>query len=232
MSEILQLKPKEDAFLKVARNITKRKLDIIFVCEGKRDSEVLKGLISKIFGVVGKNLAVTDCEGKDSISEIALDIATLAQLSRTLKRVAILIDADEHDPKARASSLCNSLRAKIGEIKLIELGTGFFKIELKKFEIEVFLKVAGDLSLHYKKHTIDDYIVRLLILENEIQEEDASRYTTAKECVNEFLETKSTTVKNLILNAQMESVQKAFEDVINYLECFKTFLMLDELMGV
>ena len=39
LDEVLQLKPKENSFFKMSRNVTK--LDVIFICEGKRDSEVL-----------------------------------------------------------------------------------------------------------------------------------------------------------------------------------------------
>ncbi|RLI82777.1 hypothetical protein DRP04_03190 [Archaeoglobales archaeon] len=217
MVEILQLKPKENAFYKMARNVIRRKLDAIFVCEGRRDSEVLKGLISKI-RIVESNLAVTDCEGKDAISEVTMYIATLASVSRTLKAVSIIIDADEYAPADRARSILNSLRSRISDVELIEIDRDIFEIRSQAFKVRIFAKVVGDFGLPYERHMIDDYVLRLLLLEELIEEEETRRYNSAKEFVNEFIESSSTTIKELILNAQPESVQNAFGNLIKYLK--------------
>lgn len=217
MVEILQLKPKENAFYNMARNVTGRRLDMIFVCEGKRDSEVLKGVINKVFGIQ-RGLAVTDCEGKDAISEVTMYIATLAFVSRSLRAVPIVIDADEHTPADRARSISDSLRARINDVEMIEVEDDIFEIRSRKFRVKIFVKVVGDFNLPYKKHMIDDHVLRLLVLENLVEKEEIGRCNTAKECVDEFIESNSTTVKELILNAQLENVQKAFENLIKYLE--------------
>jgi len=216
MVEILQLKPKENAFYKMARNVIGRKLDVIFVCEGKRDSEVLKGLISKIS--IERNLAVTDCEGKDAISEVTMYIATLASVSRTLKAVSIIIDADEYAPVDRARSILNSLRSRIRDVELIEIDGDIFEIRSQAFKVRIFAKVVGDFDLPYERHMIDDYVLRLLLLERLIKEEEIKKYNSAKEFVNEFIESSGTTIKELILNAQPENVQNAFGNLIKYLK--------------
>ena len=97
--KILQLKPKENAFYEMSRSV-KGKLDIVFVCEGKRDTEVLKGVVNKVLGTPEKNLAVTDCEGKDPVKEIAKDIIALSSVSKHLRAVPIIIDADDDTRKA------------------------------------------------------------------------------------------------------------------------------------
>jgi len=217
--EILQLKPKENAFYEMARRI-RNKIDIIFVCEGKRDTEVLKGVLSKVFRTTDKNLAVTDCEGKDSVKEIAKDIIALSSVSKHLKTVSIIIDADDNTPVKRAESLSNSIRAttRFTDVEIFEISEDIFELQSQEFRVKVFVKVVGDFDLPYKRHTIDDYILRLLMLEELINEGEIEGYNTAKECINEFIESKKITVKELILNAQRENVKKAFENVIKYLE--------------
>ena len=215
MYKILQLKPKDNAFLKMARDITGR-LDIIFVCEGKRDVEVLKGVIGKIFGELMCNLAVTDCEGKDAISEATLYTATLATVSRRLKVIAILIDADEYKPEHRANSITNSLRARLEDVHTIKISDDVFEIRSQRLNVKIFVKVVGDLLLPFEKHTIDDYITRLLILENEIEESEITVFRSSKEIVDEFLRHNNVSVKELILNAEEKNVQNAFENIVNY----------------
>jgi len=218
VAEVLQLKPKESSFFQMAKNVTGRRLDIIFVCEGKRDSEVLKGVIGKIFEST-KNMAVTDCEGKDAVTEVAKDIAALASVSRTLKTLPIVIDADNYSPVERARAIANSLQARANiDIEMTEVCEDIFELQLQGFSVKVFVKVAGDFSLPYKKHAIDDHVLRLLLLENLVEMEKIKKYDTAKECVDEFIESSSTTVKELILNAQLENVQDAFENLIKYLK--------------
>ncbi len=222
--KILQLKPKEASFLEMARNLTRRRLDIIFICEGKRDVEVLKGVIEKIFDDLPSNIAVTDCEGKDTISEVTLYTATLAEVSRKLRVISILIDADDKSKLEKANSIVNSLRARVENISIKEIEEDIFKIQ-SRFNVKILVKVAGDFSLPYEKHTIDDYIVKLLILENEIQDADLKKYYNAKELVNDFLENNNNvSTKDLILQAEEENVQKAFENIIRYLNISLKFL--------
>lgn len=215
VTEILQLKPKENSFYKMARDVTGR-LEVIFLCEGKRDSEVLKSVASKVFNPQ-KGLAVTDCEGKDAITEIAVYIATLATVSRTLRDVPIIIDADKQKPKDRAESICNSLRARVGGVELVKISGDVFEIR-SGFKVRILVKVVGDLSLPYEKHTIDDHVLRLLMLENLIDEGETKKYDSAKECVDEFIESNNTSVKEIILKAQPENVQKALRNLVKYLE--------------
>jgi len=219
MAEVLRLKPKESSFYQMARNITRRKLDAIFVCEGKRDSEVLKGIMGRIFEDKERNLAVTDCEGKDAVTEIAKDIAALASVSRTLRAVPIVIDADEHSFAERARSISDSLRAIAGiDLEMTKVDMDIFEPRSQSLRIKVFVKVVGDPNLPYKRHTIDDHIVRLLLLENLVEKEKIEKYDIAKECIDEFIGLKNTAVKELILSSQPENVQKAFENLVKYLK--------------
>ena len=219
MVRLLQLKPKENAFYEMAKSI-KGKLDIIFVCEGKRDAEILKGVLSKVFGTTDKNLAVTDCEGKDSVKEIAKDIIALSSVSKHLKAVPIIIDADDDTPAKRAESLSNSIRTttRFTDVDIFEISRDIFELRSREFRVKAFVKVIGDFSLPYERHTIDDYVLRLLTLEGLVDERKIEGYNTAKDCINEFIESKGTTVKELILSAQPENVQKAFENIVKYLE--------------
>lgn len=219
VGEILQLKPKENAFYEMSRSV-KGKLDIVFVCEGKRDAEVLKGVVSKIFGIPKRNLAVTDCEGKDSVKEIAKDIIALSSVSKHLRAVPIIIDADDDTPTKRVESISNSIRAttRFTDVKVVEINKDIFELRSQEFKVKVLVKVMGDFDLPYERHTLDDHILRLLTLEGLVDEGKFKDYNTAKECVDEFIESESTTVKELILNAQPENVRKAFENLVKYLE--------------
>nr|MDO8062819.1 hypothetical protein [Candidatus Freyrarchaeum guaymaensis] len=145
LDEVLQLKPKENSFFKMSRNVTK--LDVIFICEGKRDSEVLKGVIYKCFEGAGRGLAVTDCEGRDAVTEVARYIVALSSVSRTLRAVAIVIDADEYSPVKRVRTIVDSLRSFGIEVGVTEAGEGAFRFQSENIRVEVFVKVVSDPDL-------------------------------------------------------------------------------------
>ena len=214
---MLQLKPMEESFYKISKHLTREIISNILICEGKRDSEIIKGVIHKISKETKRNLAITDCGGERVIPEITKYIITLGLVSKRLKTFSIIIDADEYTPKDRAMSIANSLRSRTRwNIKMFQVDADIFKLEIQDLKTQVFVKVAGN-NLWYAKHTIDDYIVCLLMFEGEISEEKAKEYKSAKECVNEFIEAKNITVRDIIENAREENVQRAFKNIINYL---------------
>mgnify|MGYP000371378465 CR=1 FL=1 len=78
----LQLKPAEQLFLKMARDLMR--LDALVLCEGTRDAELFK----LVAGEPGMRLGVTDCGGIREVYEVGRYVADLARLSRRLKSLA------------------------------------------------------------------------------------------------------------------------------------------------
>ena len=133
--------------------------------------------------------------------------------------MAIIIDADEHKPENLARSICGSLKAKTGtsDIKLIKIDKDIFE-HRSVFRVNILVKVVGDYNLPYEKHTIDDYVLRLLMLENIIDGGKIKKYSSGKECVDEFTRLNNTSVRKLILEAQLKNIQEAFENLVKYLK--------------
>jgi len=95
---MLQLKPMEESFYRISKYLTGETIDRILICEGKRDSEVIKGVIRKIFKETKGNIAITDCGGEKVIPEITKYIVTLSSVSKKPK-IICFIDTDEIVPQ-------------------------------------------------------------------------------------------------------------------------------------
>jgi len=85
----VQLKPAERSFIDMARDLLH--FDAIVLCEGLSDAELLK----MVAGGPEANLAITDCGGVRGIYEIGRYVVALARLSRRLKALGVLVNADE-----------------------------------------------------------------------------------------------------------------------------------------
>ncbi|MHA1595411.1 MAG: DUF3226 domain-containing protein [Candidatus Baldrarchaeia archaeon] len=143
---IVQLKPHENAFYALARKIVKE-LEVIVLCEGRTDAEVLKAIIKKL-ELPDINMGVTDCEGVPAIREITSYIATLSQISKKIKVIGVIIDADEYDYEQRARSVMNSLKSSGVPVKeLNAVDENLFDIKNGKFPILILVSGIRDLPL-------------------------------------------------------------------------------------
>lgn len=103
-------------------------------------------------------------------------------------------------------------------MEVVEIDEDIFELRSQEFKVKVLVKVVGDFDLPYERHMVDDHILRLLMLEGLIDEGKIEDYSTAKECVDEFIESNDVSIKELILNAKPENVQEAFENIVKYLK--------------
>ena len=164
----LQLKPAEQLFLKMARDLMQ--LDAIVLCEGTRDAELLK----LVAGEPGMRLGVTDCGGIREVYEVGRYVAALARLSRRLKSLGVLVNADEYEPAERASGLIRSLREhelETGELERIS--EGLFKAHVEGRPL--IICVAGRMDLPVDGHCIEDHVLTALVLAGELSLNDVRR---------------------------------------------------------
>jgi len=207
---MLQLKPKEQSFVQIAREI--KRLRAIILCEGDQDIETLKALIGKasvqIVGIIG----LTDCEGAPQLDEMSAYVASLVRNSRRLEKIVLITDADTHQASQRVNSLRDSLRANGVHIRNPRIISG--SIYSSHFEGTRFLiKVAGKMELPFRSHEMEDYAVHLLISRGEIQEGRLKGFHKASDLIIHL----GKKVETIIQESQGEEVEASYENVLNLL---------------
>lgn len=138
-------------------------LDALILCEGPSDAEVLKLVVDE----PDFNLGVTDCDGVRGIYEIGRYVTALIHLSRKLRALGVLINADEYELAERAEALASSLREhglRVGELKLVSEALFRVCIEQKPF----IICVAGLKDVPVDKHCIEDHLLEALISAGDI----------------------------------------------------------------
>jgi len=208
---LCQLKPKTE-FFSFARDLTRR-LATVILCEGKTDTTLLKTLISKAGIEVTKSVGITDCGGVSSLEQVAAYTAALARISRRLKEIVLIVDANEHTPGQRFQSLMNSLRANQIEIEEEEIISEYVYKAITPKTI-ILVKIAGKLDLPFRKHMIEDYAVLLLILNGEVKQNELTLSSSAKE----FLDRHGKDIISIIEESEREKVQQAFSNLIELLK--------------
>lgn len=207
---IIQLKPKEQTFYQMARNLTK-KLKIIMLCEGKEDVETFKALITKI-KIPCRNVGITDCEGISTLKEIAAYIATLARIARKLEKIALVVDADEQPVEQRVKSLLKSLQARGLNIKeTLPISESLYKIKIDSNNL--VLKIAGNLELPFQRHTMEDYLVKLLLLNGSINNQQLGKTRDAKTVLAE-----QERAHVIIESSLKENIEQAYGNIIEFLK--------------
>jgi len=98
---LVQLKPRHEAFYGFVFDKLTR-LNALILCEGKTEAEVVKEITKKL-GVLsqGFSVGVTDCEGIDVVPRMTSAVLALTKLSRKLKVVVVIIDAEDMDVEGR-----------------------------------------------------------------------------------------------------------------------------------
>ena len=210
---IRQLKPYKDSFYTFVYSGVKR-FDALILCEGRTDAEVIKELIRKL-GIGGKkSLAITDCEGINKLYDVAAVIALLFRIFRKVKVLAVIIDADRFGVKERLDSLTNSLSSKGLEVSQAEaLLSQVFRLSLQNTAITTYVAINAVRQYHFKKHELEDHILKLLELEGRISKDDVVSTTTAKE----YLSSRGYDVIEVVRTSAKENVSKALNHIVTLL---------------
>ena len=209
---LTQLKPHKQVFYQMCKNLEGRFRTLI-LCEGKRDTEVLKGIITRLEIPPTGNIGVTDCGGSPAIRDIARYTETLARLSRKLETMVVMIDADEHTFKEKVQSFVESLMAHNISIEgTDEIAESLYNVRTER--LNILVQMAGMQELPFPKHTIDDHITQLLLLEGRISQDQLQTATSTKEIIDEQTEN----ARTIIENSQRELVEQAFGSIIGMLK--------------
>ena len=171
---ILQLKPHQESFYKVVHDKV-RGLDAIVLCEGATDAEVAKKILQKMKEALPKTavqqvIAFTDAGGKENIPLLTSALLALLKLSRKLRTIAVVVDAEESTAEQRAKSLIDSLLSRKGDLQLQLAGlqrdsacSQVFtsNVRVNGRNLKLVLAINGDFSLPFTRHTLEDHCLKL-----------------------------------------------------------------------
>ena len=202
---IYQLKPLEDSFYDLASRKLAR-LDCIILGEGKGEVKVFKEYLRRINIEIEFELGLTDCEGIDTLYEIAKTISILARIKRKIKVIAMIVDSESFSKEDRVKSVVDSLgkEFKITNVEKICCNTYLTKMSIDRRNVWLVISINGEDSLPFKSKMLEDHGVQILLLENKISIEKLSQYNNSKEIISE------NHLIDLIRNTKIEYVRKAF----------------------
>mgnify|MGYP000141379286 CR=1 FL=1 len=80
--------------------------------EGKTEVEVVKKIAEKLRYLCKTSVGVTDCGGIEVVPQMTSAILALARLSRRLKVMVVIIDAEDMNIEDRIRSFADGLRAR------------------------------------------------------------------------------------------------------------------------
>ena len=193
----------------MARNLTK-KFDCIILCEGDKDAEIIK-ILNNILGLqLGDNVAVTYAGGIRNLYDLAKYISVLARLSRKLKLLGILLDLDDKKPEDRFYSVKNSLSTAglhLGDVKMLspQVYNALLKIDDRSLDIKIAL--MGVMDLPFKRHMIEDHIIKTAIYNGYISLNELNKFKNAKELLAVF----SGDIRGIPNHARVDGLRRAFE---------------------
>jgi len=208
-----QLRPSRDSFYTFIFSGT-RKFDILLLGEGRSDVEVVKEVIRKLGLSTDKTLAVTDCEGINKLYDMAVIITALIKFFRRVKVLAIIIDANELGIRGRLESLVDSINARGYALKdRHELAPQVFMLRLKDVGIPIYVAVNGVEEYNFRKHELEDHILKLLELKGDVERDEFAHVGAAKE----YLSSKSYDIIEVVRNSSREEVVKALNHITTLL---------------
>lgn len=213
---IVQLKPLEESFMKIVFGKLTR-LDAIILCEGKTEVETVKHIVNKLNIEVPITIGLADCEGITEVPKAVIAVASLAKVARKLRNIGVIVDAENQSHINRAKSIIDSLEArgfKVEDLRTVEGSQQVFETTIRTDEKTVALTIAVSGITHYpfRKHTIENHAVELMLLEGKIEENTINKHETAEEIVN-----KEKTLET-IKQANRENIEKAYNHVIQILK--------------
>jgi len=135
-----------------------RHLDAVVLCEGPSDVELLKLVV----GEPGVSLGVTDCGGLRQLYEVGRYMAALARVSRKLRSLGVMVNANKHKLADRARALAQSLREhelEVGEFQPVS--EGLFRLQLEQRTLVIC--VAGLEDMPVDRHCIEDHVLKALV---------------------------------------------------------------------
>jgi len=221
----IQLKPREQSFISIARDLTKR-LSSVVLCEGSSDVDILKAVVEE----PEVNIGITDCGGIRETYEVARYVAVLAYQSRRLRSLGILVNADEFSYEDRARSLLDSLVAHGIPIKGLErVDKGIFKssFRLHTRRYSVLICIAGVKELPLSRHCIEDHIVSALLMDKRISRRELEGISSSKD----FLESRNIRIEDVIMTLRREKYE-LFEKVFQRLRMFVKLLTNLSIRGI
>ena len=217
---ITQLKA-SDTFIKVITRV--KKVRAIILCEGARDTEVLKAVARRLNLVKElENVAVTDAEGIDTLTKEMLPTIIKLMVVKVISRpkpIAMVVDADDVKPEVKVRSIVDGLKSKLqsnGAEVHGKICDNVWRIVVKRGseEIPILVAVNGVFEEPFTAfilHELEDHIVYLKLLENRLVRDSFPRGGRARELViEEDFE--------LLDNAERVHVEKAFKHLVCLLQ--------------
>jgi hypothetical protein len=193
------------------------KLNLMLMCEGDEDERDLNALTNKLGIPIPNGTGLTCCGGVDQLQELSRYVAALANVSRTLKGIVLIIDADTSNVAQRVQSLIQSLRSHNIQIENPELVSGsIYRATARSLvgSLNFLVKIAGEMSLPFTSHERDDYAVRLLILNGAITMNELAGFSKS----SDFLDSRNEESNKIIQNSPEANVRDAYENIINLLQ--------------
>jgi len=205
---LIQLKPYEESFY----NILFRKLgklDFLILCEGKTEAEIFKALFKELRMSIPGEIGVTDAEGIDTLYELSRVMLNLTKIFRKVKKLDVLVDAENMGIEERVKSLVNSLRSLGCKVTdLIKVCSHTFKLTVTN--VTVIITVSGVESFkQFQKHTIEDHALKLLLKVNPNVKGKVESIKEAKEIIR----------REKILELIEKTEGKYVEEAFNHIKC-------------
>lgn len=212
MNVLIQLKPLQESFYTFVFQRL-RKLEAVILCEGVTEVEIVKEIVRKLGIELGVAMGVTDCEGIDNVPRVVIAIVTLTKLARKLRKIGVIVDAEDLDLESRARNIVNSLRARgLSADELRQVGrcsqVYVTRVGVDRNRLMLAIAINGDFSLPLKKHAIEDHAVKLLLLEGRIDMKVVSMCEDAKQIIRSRRE-----IIELVRQSSRENVENAFTHI-------------------
>ncbi len=205
---LIQLKPRENSLIEILFRKLPR-VDALVLCEGKTESEVVKTIIKKLKFDVKKVVGVTDCEGINTLYSISSVMVVLTKLFKRIKTLGVVLDSEKLTVQERIKSFVDSLRAKglkINEPQQVCHQT--FVLCVENYDLKIYVSISGVHKFsNFKKHTIEDHGVLLLLLKNPNLKNLIGKSKTAQEIISKD------TLLNLIRESGEEDLRKTFPHI-------------------
>ena len=211
---LVQLKPHHEAFYRFVFDKLVR-LNALILCEGKTEVEVVKKIAEKLrISLQDFSVDVTDCEGIEVVPQMTSAILTLARLSRKLKVMVVIIDAEDMNIEDRIRSFADSLRARGAQMGVqvsnpspIDDQVYSVKVIVENRTLAMVIAINGVFTLPFQGHKLEDHAVKLLLLSGKMSDEDLERYKDSKEVIERDR------IVELIEDSNEEYVKCAFNHI-------------------
>lgn len=225
---MIQLKA-SSSFVELLSSV--KRVEAVILCEGSTDAEALKALANRL-GLAQdlKNVAITDAEGVNTLRESVLP-ALLALIAGKViskpKPIAVIVDADDLRPEARARGLLDALRSRgYRSASLEQVCKNTWRVNLEgetSARIPLIITVNGvfrEQFGHFEVHELEDHVVYLKLLEGRM---DAGALRSARRArelvaVDDF---------DLLHGADTHHVREAFSHMSCLLNALRQHLGAD-----